>query len=81
MLDNLSAHKASETTKWLAHRDHRRWHLTNRLLRRGTFSKVPEVEHAIRPGLFTGTRTRKPFVCKAIAAEVIEDFRQGRAAL
>ncbi len=27
VLDNLSAHKAPEITKWLAHRDRRRWHL------------------------------------------------------
>ncbi|MHB8300901.1 MAG: IS630 family transposase [Dermatophilaceae bacterium] len=27
VLDNLSAHKAPEITKWLAHTDRRRWHL------------------------------------------------------
>lgn len=27
VLDNLSAHTAPEVTKWLAHRDRRRWHL------------------------------------------------------
>jgi len=27
VLDNLSAHKAPEITKWLAHKDRRRWHL------------------------------------------------------
>ena len=27
VLDNLSAHKAPEIAKWLAHRDRRRWHL------------------------------------------------------
>ncbi|MEP6665543.1 MAG: IS630 family transposase [Nocardioidaceae bacterium] len=27
VLDNLSAHKAPEITKWLTHRDRRRWHL------------------------------------------------------
>jgi len=27
VLDNLSAHKAPQITKWLAHRDRRRWHL------------------------------------------------------
>jgi transposase len=27
ILDNLSAHTAPEITKWLAHRDRRRWHL------------------------------------------------------
>ena len=27
ILDNLSAHKAPEVTKWLAHKDRRRWHL------------------------------------------------------
>jgi len=26
VLDNLSAHKAPEITKWLAHKDRRRWH-------------------------------------------------------
>jgi transposase len=27
VLDNLSAHSAPEITKWLAHKDRRRWHL------------------------------------------------------
>src|SRR2546421_108122 len=27
VLDNLSAHRAPEVTKWLAHKDRRRWHL------------------------------------------------------
>ena len=27
VLDNLSAHKAPEIQKWLAHKDRRRWHL------------------------------------------------------
>jgi hypothetical protein len=27
VLDNLSAHSAPEITKWLSHRDRRRWHL------------------------------------------------------
>ncbi len=27
VLDNLSAHKAPEITKWLAYKDRRRWHL------------------------------------------------------
>ena len=27
VLDNLSTHKAPEITKWLAHRDRRRWHM------------------------------------------------------
>ena len=27
MLDNLSAHRAPEIQKWLAHQDRRRWHL------------------------------------------------------
>ena len=27
VLDNLSAHSAPQITKWLAHRDRRRWHL------------------------------------------------------
>src|SRR4051812_21667247 len=27
VLDNLSAHSSPEVTKWLAHRDRRRWHL------------------------------------------------------
>ena len=27
VLDNLSAHKAPEITRWLAHKDRRRWHL------------------------------------------------------
>ena len=67
VLDNLSAHKAPEITKWLAHRDRPRWHLhftptssswtnlierwfkelTDRRLRRGVFTNVPELEHAI----------------------------------
>ena len=66
VLDNLSAHKAPEITRWLGHRDRRRWHLhftptssswvnlierwfkelTDKRLRRGVFTNVPELIEA-----------------------------------
>jgi hypothetical protein len=54
VLDNLSAHSTPEITKWLAHRDRRRWHLhhtptssswLNLIVRHGSrMSAVPLVE-------------------------------------
>jgi len=101
VLDNLSAHKAPEITKWLAHRDRRRWHLhftptssswlnlverwfkeiTERRLRRGTFSNVPDLEYAITTWAGHWNDDPKPFVWKATAADIIKKDRRGRAAL
>jgi len=101
VLDNLSAHKAPEITKWLAHRDRRRWHLhftptssswlnlierwfkelTDRRLRRGTFTNVPELEDAITTWAGHWNDDPKPFVWKATAADIIEKVQRGRAAL
>ena len=70
VLDNLSAHKAPEIQKWLAHKDRRRWYLhftptssswtnlierwfkelTDRMLKRGVFTSVPQLETAILDG-------------------------------
>ena len=58
MLDNLSAHRGPEITKWLAHRDRRRWHLhftptssswTN--LIEGWFKEL--TDRRLRRGVFT----------------------------
>jgi len=70
VLDNLSAHKAPEIQKWLAHKDRRRWYLhftptssswtnlierwfkelTDRMLKQGVFTSVPQPETAILDG-------------------------------
>lgn len=101
VLDNLSAHKAPEITKWLAHKDRRRWHLhftptssswtnlverwfkelTDRRLRRGTFTSVAELEEAIQLWASRWNEDPKPFVWKATATEILEKVRRGRAAL
>jgi len=61
VLDNLSAHKAPEITKWLAHKDRRRWHLhftptssswTNLIER--WFKEL--TDRRLRRGVFTSVR-------------------------
>jgi transposase len=101
VLDNLSAHKAPEIQKWLAHKDRRRWHLhftptssswtnlierwfkelTDRMLRRGVFTSVPELETAILDWSAQWNSDPKPFVWKASAEDIIEKVQRGRAAL
>ncbi len=101
VLDNLSAHKAPEITKWLAHKDRRRWHLhftptssswtnlierwfkelTDRMLRRGVFTSVPELQTAIHDWADHWNTDPKPFIWKATADEIIEKVQRGRAAL
>jgi transposase len=101
VLDNLSAHKAPEITKWLAHKDRRRWHLhftptssswtnlierwfkelTDRMLRRGVFTSVPELETAIHEWAAHWNSDPKPFIWKATSDEIIEKVQRGRAAL
>lgn len=101
VLDNLSAHKAPEITRWLGHRDRRRWHLhftptssswanlverwfkelTDRRLRRGVFTSVPELEAAIKEWVEHWNTNPKPFIWKVAAADIIEKVQRGRAAL
>ena len=101
VLDNLSAHKAPEITRWLAHRDRRRWHLhftptssswtnlierwfkelTDRRLRRGTFTSVAELEEAILAWAGHWNDDPTPFIWKATAADIIAKVQRGRAAL
>ena len=101
VLDNLSAHKAPEITKWLGHKDRRRWHLhftptssswtnlierwfkelTDRMLRRGVFTSVPELQAAIHDWAAHWNTDPKPFIWKATADEIIEKVQRGRAAL
>jgi transposase len=101
VLDNLSAHKAPEITKWLAHKDRRRWHLhftptssswtnlierwfkelTDRRLRRGTFTNVAELEAAITEWAKHWNSDPKPFIWKTTAEDIIAKVRRGRAAL
>ena len=101
VLDNLSAHKAPEITKWLAHRDRRRWHLhftptssswlnlierwfkelTDKRLRRGVFTNVPELIEAITTWGSHWNDDPQPFIWHATAAEIIEKVQRGRTAL
>jgi len=101
VLDNLSAHKAPEITRWLAHRDRRRWHLhftptssswlnliercfkelTDRRLRRGVFTNVPQLEDAITTWSGHWNDDPKPFIWHATAADIIEKVQRGRTAL
>ena len=101
VLDNLSAHKAPEITRWLGHRDRRRWHLhftptssswvnlierwfkelTDKRLRRGVFTNVPELVEAITTWGDHWNDDPSPFIWHAPAEEIIEKVRRGRAAL
>src|SRR6059058_1506635 len=101
VLDNLSAHSAPEVTKWLAHKDRRRWHLhftptssswlnlverwfkqlTDRRLRRGIFTSVPDLVGAITTWVEHGNADPKPFVWHAKAEDIITKVRRGRTTL
>jgi transposase len=101
VLDNLSAHKAPEITKWLVHRDRRRWHLyftptssswvnlierwfkelTDKRLRRGVFTNVPELIEAITTWGSHWNDDPKPFIWHTSADEIVEKVQRGRAAL
>lgn len=60
-----------------------RWfkELTDRRLRRGTFTNVPELQDAITTWAGHWNNDPKPFVWKANAADIIEKVQRGRAAL
>jgi transposase len=60
-----------------------RWflELTNRRLRRGTFTSVPALIAAIETWVEHWNREPKPFVWHKPAQEIIEKVRRGRAAL
>src|SRR5450631_1361422 len=95
------AHKAPEITKWLSHRDRRRWHLhftptssswvnlierwfkelTDKRLRRGVFTNVPELIEAITTWGSHWNDDPKPFIWHATAADIIEKVQRGRTAL
>ena len=101
VLDNLSAHKAPEITKWLADSKRARWHLhftptssswlnlverwfkelTDRRLRRGAFTSVPDLIDAIETWVEHWNDDPKPFVWHKPAEEIIAKVRRGRAAL
>ena len=101
VLDNLSAHSTPEVTKWLAHRDRRRWHLhfiptssswlnlierwfkelTDRRLRRGVFSSVPDLVQAITTWAEHWNNNPRPFIWKATAEDIITKVKRGREAL
>jgi transposase len=96
VLDNLSAHQAPEITKWLAHKDRRRWHLhftptssswtnlidgwfeelTDRMLRRGVSTNVPELQTAILQWSQQWNSDPKPFVWKATTEDIIEKVQR-----
>jgi transposase len=101
VLDNLSAHSTPQITKWLAHRDRRRWHLhftptssswlnvierwfkelTDRRLRRGVFTSVPELTDAITTWAEHWNHNPQPFIWKATADDIITKVKRGRATL
>jgi transposase len=101
VLDNLSAHKAPQIDKWLAHPKRARWHLhfiptssswlnlierwfaelTNRRLRRGTFSSVDDLIEAIETWAEHWNDNPKPFIWHKTAEEIIAKVRRGRSAL
>jgi transposase len=101
VLDNLSAHSTPEITKWLAHRDRRRWHLhftptssswvnlierwfkelTDRRLRRGTFTSVADLSTAITTWAEHWNKDPKPFIWKATAQDIITKVQRGRTTL
>jgi transposase len=60
-----------------------RWfaELTNRRLRRGTFTSVPALVEAIGTWVEHWNRDPKPFIWHKPAQEIIEKVRRGRAAL
>jgi transposase len=82
VMDNLSAQKTPEITKWLSHRDRRRWHLhftptssswlnlierwfkelTDKRLRRGVFTNVPELIEVITTWSSHWNDDPKPFI-------------------
>ena len=101
VLDNLSAHRAPEVQKWLAHPKRKRWHLhfiptssswlnlverwfkelTDRRLRRGTFTSVPALIDAIETWVEHWNDDPKPFVWHKTAAEIVTKVKRGRATL
>ena len=101
VLDNLSAHKGPEITKWLAHPKRARWHLhftptssswlnlveewfnllTQRRLRRGTFTSVDALIEAIEIWAGHWNDDPKPFIWRKAAEDIIAKVRRGRAAL
>jgi transposase len=101
VLDNLSAHKAPEVTKWLDHPKRKRWHLhftptssswlnlvegwfhllTERRLRRGTFSSVDQLVEAIETWAEHWNDNPRPFVWKKKAEDIAKKVRRGRATL
>jgi transposase len=92
VLDNLSAHTAPEVTKWLAHKDRRRWHLhftptssswlnlierwfkelTDKRLRRGVFTSVPELVTAIDQYVARHNVDPKPFIWTKSARDILQ---------
>ncbi len=101
VLDNLSAHKAPEVQKWLAHPRRARWHLhfiptssswlnlierwfkelTDRRLRRGAFTSVPDLIDAIETWVEHWNDDPKPFIWHKTADDIINKVRRGRASL
>lgn len=101
VLDNLSAHKSPEVTRWLAHPKRKRWllhftptssswlnliewwfkELTDRRLRRGSFSSVGDLLDAIYDWAAHWNRDPKPFIWHKTAEEIVAKVRRGRAAL
>jgi transposase len=95
VLDNLSAHKAPEIQKWLAHKDRQRWHLhftptssswTNLIERwfkelTDRRLRVSQLEDPIKTWAEHWNTDPKPFIWKATANDIIEKVQRSRAAL
>ena len=101
MLDNLSAHKASQITTSLAPKDRRRWHLhftptsnsrtnliehwfkelTDRRLRRGTFTSVAELEDAILAWASHWNSDPTPFNWKSTATDITAKVQRSQTTL
>ena len=77
---NLSAHKTSETAKWLAHRDRRRWHL-HFTPTSSSWTNLIELEDAIQLWTSRWKQDPTPFIWKATAADIIDKVQRRRATL
>ena len=73
-------HFAPTSSSWLNLIE--RWfkELTDRRLRRGVFTNVPELEDAITTWAGHWNNDPKPFLWRATAVEIIEKVQRGRAA-
>jgi len=74
-------HFTPTSSSWLNQVE--RWFglITDRMIRRGTFCSVPELEQAIYQWLATWNNKPKPFVWKATADVILDKVRRCREAI